>query len=261
MPEAVVNGIRLHHEVHGEGVPILCVHGGGSSAQLWEHAVPALAEHGQVIAYDRRGCARSERPEPYATSVAEQAGDAAGLLALLGAGPAIVIGRSYGGAVAIELALRHPGRVRALVLLEGDALGLAPAALDWTRGLRDRLLAVRDTHGPDAVYAALIDEVAGPGVWASWPEELRTLLTANGTALLAELAYVDERHPGPAEFAGLELPALLLAARESPEELRAMTETMAALMPGARLALVDGGHLIDPAAPAVLAFLAEQAGR
>ena len=75
-----------------------------------------------MIAYDRRGCARSERPEPYErTSIAEHADDAAALLDALAAAPAVVIGRSYGATVATDLALRHPDRVRALVLLEGDA--------------------------------------------------------------------------------------------------------------------------------------------
>ena len=57
--------------------------------------------------------------------------DAAAPLDAVAAAPAVVIGRSYGGAVAIDLALRDPDRVRALVLLEGDALGLLPAALEW----------------------------------------------------------------------------------------------------------------------------------
>ena len=75
-----------------------------------------------MIVYDRRGCARSERPEPYErTSVREHADDAAALLDALAAIPAIVIGRSYGGTVASDLALRYPDRVRALVLLEPDA--------------------------------------------------------------------------------------------------------------------------------------------
>ena len=153
MGDVVVNGVRLHHEERGHGAPILCVHGGGSTALLWEDALPALARLGRVIAYDRRGCSRSERPEPYArTTVAEQADDAAALLAALGAGPAVVVGRSYGGAVALDLAIRHPARVRALALLEGDALGLVPEAWEWTRALRDRLERVRDDHGIEAVY-------------------------------------------------------------------------------------------------------------
>ena len=77
---------------------------------MWADAVEALARLGRVIVYDRRGCTRSERPEPYErTSVAGQADDAAALLDALAARPAVVIARSYGGAVAIELALRYPG--------------------------------------------------------------------------------------------------------------------------------------------------------
>ena len=67
---------------------------------------------GRVIVYDRRGCTRSERPLPFSAGSTTHVEDAAALLGALKAGPATVIGRSYGGAVAIELALRHPERVR-----------------------------------------------------------------------------------------------------------------------------------------------------
>jgi esterase len=261
VPEVEVNGIRLYCEERGEGAPILCIHGGGSSAVMWGEAVGELARLGRVIAYDRRGCARSERPQPYErTTVAEQADDAAALLAALAAAPAVVIGRSYGGAVAIDLALRYPERVRALVLLEGDALGLSPAALEWTRGIRDRLRGVAARDGIDAVYEALIGELLGEGAWDSFPEEVRRVLTGNGPALLAELEYVNEEMPDAAAFATIDKPALLVAAEESPPEQRQMTEEMAQALPDARTVLVGGGHLIDPAAPQVLAFIEELLG-
>lgn len=150
MPEAHVNGVRLHYDERGEGAPILCIHGGGSTALMWADAVQELARFGRVIAYDRRGCARSERPDPYErTTVAEQADDAAGLLEALTDAPAVVIGRSYGGAVAIGLALRDPESVRALVLLEGDAPGVSRVGLEWTRALRDRLREVAARDGVD----------------------------------------------------------------------------------------------------------------
>jgi esterase len=255
---AHVNGIRLYYEERGEGATIACIHGGGSSAVMWEEAVEELARLGRVIAYDRRGCTRSERPEPYErTSVAEQADDAAALLDALAATPAVVIGRSYGGTVAVELALRYRDRVRALVLLEGDALGLSPAGLEWTRAVRDRLRQVAAQEGVDAVYQALIDEVVGEGVWDSFPDEVRQILSRNGPALLAELHYVDEAMPDAAAFAAIDKPVLLVAASESPPPQREMTEAMAGALPDARTALVAGGHLIDPAAPAVLAFVEE----
>ena len=258
MAEVEVSGIRIYYEEHGEGEPILCIHGGGSTALMWEDAVQELAQLGRVIAYDRRGCTRSERPEPYeSTTVAEQADDAAALLRALSAGPAIVIGRSYGGAVAVDLALRHPERVRALALLEGDALGLSPSGLEWTRDLRDHLRRVAAEDGVDAVYEALFEKVIGEGTWSALPEEVREVLGANGPPLLAELAYVEEEMPGAAEFARIQQPALLVAATDSPPEQREMTEAMARALPDARTAQLAGGHLIDPAAPEVLAFVRE----
>jgi pimeloyl-ACP methyl ester carboxylesterase len=66
-----------------------------------------MATRGRTIVYDRRGHFRSERPAPYVTNVHEQSDDAAALIDALAAAPAIVIGRSYGGAIALDLALRY----------------------------------------------------------------------------------------------------------------------------------------------------------
>lgn len=258
MPGAVINGIRLYYEEHGHGTPIVCIHGGGSSSVMWGDAVEELARLGRVISYDRRGCARSERPDPYErTTVTEQADDVAALLDALEAAPAVVMGRSYGGAVAVDLALRYPHKVRALVLLEGDALGLSPAGLEWMKGLDADLRKVAAEDGVDAVYEALIDAVMGQGVWDSFPEEIRRVLTQNGPALLAELHYVNEPMPEAAAFATIEAPTLLVAGSDSPLEQRDMTEKMAEALPNARLVRIGGGHLIDPAGAEVLAFIGE----
>ena len=117
MSKIRVNGASLYYEEHGAGEPIVCVHGTGSSAAVWGDAVEVLATRGRTIVYDRRGSSRSERPEPYVTNVHEQADDAAALIDALAASKAIVIGRSYGADIVVDLALRYPDRVRALALL------------------------------------------------------------------------------------------------------------------------------------------------
>lgn len=258
MPEIAVNGVGLHYDEVGEGPPILGIHGGGSSGLMWSEAAEELGRLGRAILYDRRGCSRSERPQPYETTVSQQAADAAALLDALDAAPALVIARSYGGAVAVELALAHPGSVTGLALLEGDALGLSQAARLWTSELRDHLRSVAEDEGMDAVYPALIDRVMGEGAWEEFPAAAHEILTPNGEALLAELGYVDEPMPGPDEFASIEVPVLLVAATDSPAEQREMTTAMHRALPDARLETVEGGHLIDPAAPAVLDFVAER---
>jgi esterase len=217
MPEQVVNGVRLSHEEHGWGAPIVLIHGCGGSALGFTNAIEKLSELGRVIAYDRRGCARSERPKSYErTSAAEHADDAAALLDALAATPAIVIGRSYGGTVASDLALRYPDRVRALVMLEPDApRELAPAAAEWVDALGDRLRQVGAQAGVHAVGKALITEVAGESAWRSFPDELRRVVTDNGPAILAELEGEWWLEADAAELATIAQPALLVAAAET----------------------------------------------
>ncbi len=253
-----VNGIRLYCEQHGRGVPILCIHGAGGTALAWADAIDELARLGRVIGYDRRGCARSERPASYErTSVGEHADDAAALLdALAIAEPAVVVGRSYGGTVATDLALRYPDRVRALVLLEPDApRELAPAVAAWVDALADRLGRVAAREGVDAVAEALICEVAGRDAWCAFPDEIRQLLTGNGEAILAELEGEWWLQADAAALATIQQPALLVAAADSPPEFHEPIEALAQALPHGRTALVAGGHLIDPAAPEVIAFI------
>ncbi len=255
-----VNGVELYVEEHGDGAPILCVHATGSAAWMWEDALPALARHGRVIAYDRRGCARSPLPEGYErTSPAEQAGDAAALLEDLGAAPAVVIGRSYGGDIAVELALRRPELVRALALLEGAPSSLSPAAAAWERSLDEVVIEAAALAGIDVVGQTLIDGVFGTGAWLSFPEVVQRLFTDNGPAILAEVRggglQVDRT-----AVAMLQQPVLVIAATASHPAFREAAEAFAAASPDARLRVVGGDHIVDPASPEVLAFLAEVLG-
>jgi esterase len=255
VPEADVNGIRLHYEEQGEGAPIACIHGTGSSALVWGEEIGELARLGRVIAYDRRGHTRSERPEPYErSSVAEHADDAAALLEAVGVGPAVVIGRSYGGAVAVDLALRYPERVRALVLLEAVELEAVPATAEWARALGERLGEVAAEAGVDAVGGAMISEALGEETWNELPEDLKRLLTDNGPAILAEQRG-EYLQADAAALATIDQPVLLVSASDSPAVLREVPAMLSETLPDARAVLVEGGHLISPAHPEVLAFV------
>ncbi len=262
MSELSVNGIRLYYEEHGEGAPILCIHGTSSSALMWAEAVGTLARLGRVIVYDRRGCTRSERPQPYErTSVSEHAEDAAALLDALRAAPAIVIGRSYGGAVAIELARLYADLVRALVLLEPAPLtALSPAMAALERHVGERIRDVAAADGVDAVGRAFIGEVLGPEAWDSFPLPIRRMLADNSAAILAE-HNGDPSGLDRAALAGIDRPTLAVTAADSHDAFREVTDALAAAMPDARVARIEGGHLITPAHPAVLAYLEAQLSR
>ncbi|HEX2126778.1 MAG TPA: alpha/beta fold hydrolase [Thermoleophilaceae bacterium] len=259
MGEQRVNGVNLYYEDHGEGAAIVLIHGCGGSALGFADAVTELAKYGRVTAYDRRGCARSERPEPYErTSVAEHTDDAAALLDALEATRAIVIGRSYGGTIAADLALRYPDRVRALVMLEPDApREMAPNAAGWVDALAERLREVAARDGTDAVGEALITAVAGEDAWRSLPDPWQRVLTHNGPAILAELAGEWWLQADAAALATTSQPTLLVAAAGSPPEFHEPINVFASALPNARTALVGGDHIIDPAAPEVIAFVEE----
>ncbi len=250
MPHASVNGIQLYYEERGSGTPIVGIHGAGSSAVFWEDAAERLAALGRVITYDRRGSNRSERPEPYeSTSVAEHADDLLELQRVLDAEPAILIGRSYGGTVALDVALRAPASVLGVALLEAGPMGLSREYDAWFTTVRSKAEGVE----PNAVGEVVLRDVFG--AWEELPDVWRDVFTRNGPALLAELRGGETTDT--ARLPELRMPALVVTAASSPEPIRLGSEALARALPQAREAHVEGDHAIDPAGPEVRAFVSE----
>jgi pimeloyl-ACP methyl ester carboxylesterase len=129
---ADVNGINLYYEIHGTGEPLVLLHGGLGASEMFGPALERLAEGHRVIAVDLQGHGRTadvDRPIRLET----MAEDIAALMDHLGIERVDAVGYSLGGGVAFQLAVRHPDRVRRLVVVSAyfrdDAVDPALKAL------------------------------------------------------------------------------------------------------------------------------------
>jgi pimeloyl-ACP methyl ester carboxylesterase len=262
MPRVSANGIDLYYEEFGAGAPILGIHGTPSSAVLWEEAARELAQIGRCIIYDRRGFARSRPPEPFdSLDLDQHLDDAVALIDAVAAGPVFAIGRSTGGLIALALAHHHPEKVRALVLLEPALFTADPEAEAWAIDLRRQVL----TRAADDLAVAsesVIGLALGVEVWNSFSPQLRDLLAAASPAVLAEMRgrgldlSDDPLRLEIGDLAQIEHEILLVSSQDSPAALRQINDRLALALPNPEVALVPGGHIIHPAHPAVLRFLA-----
>ena len=131
---APVNGLSMYYEIHGEGRPLVLLHGAYMTIDMFGAVLPGLAATRRVIAAEQQGhghTADADRPITYE----QMADDTAALLAHLGVGSADVLGYSMGGATALQLAIRHPAVVRKLVVASASYTsdGQHPVALEIGR--------------------------------------------------------------------------------------------------------------------------------
>ncbi len=126
-------GYTLHYVEAGAGEPILLIPGAFTTYRAWNRVLAGLAPHARVLAVDYIGVGDSDKPEAgFGYSVEEQADVLAEMLERLGLSNVNVVGASYGGAVALNLAARYPALVGRVVCVEGGAL-IVPEVLNYSK--------------------------------------------------------------------------------------------------------------------------------
>jgi pimeloyl-ACP methyl ester carboxylesterase len=116
MPKVRVGQVELFYEEDGRGEPIIWIHGLGLDHRVWGLQIPRFTPHFRCLTFDNRDAGQSDRsPSPY--TIKSLADDAIGLMDALAIDKAHIVGLSMGGAIAQELAIAYPVRVKRLVLV------------------------------------------------------------------------------------------------------------------------------------------------
>ena len=238
----------LYYEVMGEGVPILLIPPSGATASTWGAVTEGLARVGCVIAYDRRGYARSGG-EPV-RRMSTHTADAAALLEHLRAAPAVVVGTSAGAAIAVDLAVRRPELVRSVIAHEfpwrfthhlpssRQIAALAKIGLLVLRGRRadaaEVLLRTTYTY-PDGMSA-----------WDAFPAEWRQIARENAAATLADFLNSIAAYPTANDLATIKVPVVCSYGSRSAKNIVALVQRLAAAIPTAKTHEIEGASHAAP---------------
>ena len=133
MPYAAVNGLNMYYEVHGEGPPLLLLHGGsGAIPEKW---LPFFSSRFQVIAMEQMGHGRTADVMDRSFHYHDMAEDTVELMRQLQIESAVVVGYSDGGIIGLDIAIHHPERVTKLAVTGAQSRvdGYTEENQEWTR--------------------------------------------------------------------------------------------------------------------------------
>ncbi len=247
--------LDVHVKTMGQGMPALVLlHGFGASLSSWHAVMEPLSQHGTVIAFDRPAFGLTERPlawqgrNPYTPEA--QAALVVGLLDHFGVQRAILMGHSAGGAVSMQVALAHPERVAALILVDpavyrsGGVPTWARAWLNTPQMRRLGPLLVRriQARGQAVIEMAWHDPSRLP------PDTLerykRPLQAENWDRALWEFTLANRPSGLPARLGELQLPVLVITGDDDRVVPTADSVRLAGELPNAQLVVItDAGHI------------------
>lgn len=225
---------------------VVLVHGSLDRAGSFARVLRRLDDL-HTIAYDRRGYDRSRHVVPVHDTLEGHVED---LVAVIGDRPAVVVGHSYGGTIAIGAALRTdgPGSILAVGAYEPPMPWLGPWATRRQSGTTTPPRMSLDGD-PELIAENFFRRMVGDSAWDRLPEATKEARRADGAALAAEMSAIRVTEP-PFEVTALTVPCLVASGTESLPHQRATPAWLAANVPGAELIEIEGSahgaHLTHP---------------
>ena len=265
MPYLTVRDLDICFDRAGAGPPLLAISGSGGDLRLKPNLLESpLAKFFNVLAYDQRGLGRTSKPnKPY--SIADYADDAVALLDAVGWKRVRVVGVSFGGMVALELALRHPDRVSKLALCSTSPGGEGGSSYPH------HSLQNLSAHERARVVVSISDTRCDAAWAADNPGELEKLIRKFSDEPFAEepghqsgisrLLEARRQHDTWERIAHIGCPVLICGGLYDGIALPSSPKRMAGRIPGATLRRFEGGHQFlwqdSSAFPEIVRFLAE----
>jgi len=230
-----VNGVDLACVESGSGEPLLLLHGANADRNQFEVFRPLLGPGIRAIAYDQRDSPDSPC-DPVDYTIDDHARDAAALIEALGLENAHVMGASYGGIIAMTLAVHHPQRVKSLVLgATAPSISLFQAP-DFS--------AIR-SQGAEAVARFMLGTVISPAAVdgdAALAAETRAALRIRNEQSLARRMAAVAQHDMRDRLGEIRAPTLILQGDEDPIVPVSTAELMAERIYGSRLHILEGSR-------------------
>jgi pimeloyl-ACP methyl ester carboxylesterase len=250
MPTLHSMGRILNYGAEGAGTPVVALHGSASTGAQWRSLVAHLAPHHRVLTPDLAGYSRSGKPAAPVT-MATEAMFLRPLLAEAG-DPVHLVGHSFGGAVALAVAVTIPERVRSLTLIEPAAFRLLATGDHTDIELGAEIAAVaRDIRGEaiaherTAATARFIDYWNGAGAFARSSTRLQNFAVNSLDRVMDNFAALAAPGLTRRALAGITCPTLIIAGLNTRLPALRTAEIVAEIIPGARLDLVPGaGHML-----------------
>ena len=252
MPTVSVNGIQLYYESHGQGYPVIFLHGFSATYHMWAPQVAAFSKKYRFVIYDARGHGQTDSPsdvKDYSEEIVAE--DLYQLLQALGIKKAVIGGLSMGGYESLLFYQAHPEMVSALILMDTGPGYRNPARREeWNRG-RETLAKQLETQGIEVLAANAPTETG---------REIMLKQSPIGLAHMSRKIVAQRDSRVIDSLSQIKVPTLVLVGSED-RPFHAAADYMAKIIPQAQRAVIpQAGHASNIDQPeafnaAVLGFL------